>query len=567
MNEIDVESDGELLSKKPKMFEQNIASALSTGTSSSKAKAKVSKNGTKEVHDVIEIKDGEESGKDGDTSNLLLDVTPFICAHGRLNPSCLEEVRAISTCAVDYFEDTFPNRVIRRLKPTVEVLDILCCDCVAKEILSYIQDDVLKDDKANFRLLKRSFPRGSPSGPTGTSDDDDFFVVEQDVISQFEKLLQGGDLKIECLNKGVYCEHGHRSCDDSKSRLVSKEAWDILSDYLHEDAVFLTNGNEYCSICKVRQHKENVKSIQIKEDAQDEVQHLILLRRTGQPAFHSLSSLVYADGKLLRRLFLLSYKFVKEWRAWSRKPSESPHPPSLFFEDMLCPHKKLLVDVSKDLDDSFSYPVDPSGKEISSYLDFRFCTESLWEKIVSIYPCDNPITITINNTGIFESSLDVCKECREDRLHLELLSCCEYGKSYLHIVKMDNAPEEGKQFIKNETRRGRRTRHAKNGNSKVYKVQVDSNTMLLDLKAKLINVYHAMPLDMHLYYEGRLLEDGNKSLGELLVPVHASLALVIDATQIDEPTTVESVENGFKGTLLTSFSSHSMGVAETTSKS
>eukprot|EP00056_Hartaetosiga_gracilis_P013629 m.227775 g.227775 ORF g.227775 m.227775 type:complete len:1151 (-) comp13872_c1_seq1:1790-5242(-) len=510
--------------------------------------------GEKDTSTIICVDGDDEVKKEA----LPLDMKPFLCKHNKLDPLQVDSVRAVSKCALEFYQQAFPEKVVQRLQADnsdecIGVLNTLCCDCVAGEILLSIRDNELKDCKAAFKALKREFPRGPPFGPTHTEDDEELYVVELEVITQFERLLQGGSYEIESRNKNVYCEHGNRSCEDKKCRVITREGWELLCHYLHKDAVSLTNNEEYCCICLANKAKQSHNAQILKEHAKEEIRQLALLRRTGMPAFRSLSELIYAEGKTYARLFVVPHKFIKMWRSWSHHPSTSPYPSSLYFEDMKCAHGKLTVNVASDLDINFAYPVDVTGKELPLDLSFRFCAETLWERITSFFPCDNPVYVTVTEDGTFTTSVEVCDVCRSERIQLQLLSSCDYERSFLRISKVDSPPTKEKVKRVQPTRR--RPRRSKLG-ADTHKVQVSSELLLRELKTKLIGVFHCMPCDMNLYLQGRLLSDGDKSLGEHLVPVHAELSLVVDTPQINEPMVVDSVENGFKGTLLSSSLHH-----------
>ncbi|KAH7929713.1 cysteine proteinase [Leucogyrophana mollusca] len=356
----------------------------------------------------------------------------------------------------------------------------------------------------------------------------------------------------------VKCEHEKLSLNSTSRRRISMEACELLKS-LFPSWVPLSTDEELCPICEasIRVSKEDKR--EIRRRAEDEKARLR----------HMHDNALTGNTLLLENVpcAVIPAQFVRSWRQWLSRPTESPRPQGVDPSQFLCHHEELVFD-----------PNCPNDLDTSIALIQR--TE--WEILEGLYPCGRLIglekRVVEDPPTVFDTKyvhdIPVCNECRMKRrsdydlteLTIRILGAKD------PIPSPDQTPHDNPAPHKTGdqreplaygsrkgagTRQSKRIRQVKEAGEK-RKLMVSKLTTVKDIKVMVHNELNIPTISQRLFYRGQELEDNSvtvESLGILINDVVDLREEMEDDGNLTESDTTQPKkrrreEKGFGGTLL-----------------
>ncbi|XP_060707924.1 ubiquitin carboxyl-terminal hydrolase 48 isoform X1 [Hemiscyllium ocellatum] len=536
-----------------------------------------------------------------------IDNSCHLCAHNRLIPDKICDVKRISQKAADIFYARYGGGP--RLDATA-----LCRDCVVEKcrilrlknqlnedykIISNLTRTTLQSHegywvgKASLRswrqlaLNQLDGKEGDPDHTDGKSNGEGLNNLH--AKGDDEMIGEKDDDEDMNFNEDLVCPHGDLCTSETERRLVSVETWHRLKAYFPKSPEF-PHYHSPCVQCQVLEKEGEENETLSKMMANEQKSALLcLFQDKNRP-------LLIKWPEETDVLYVVSQFFVEEWKKFIRKPTKCSPVSSVGNNALLCPHGGLM------------FTAESMTKEDSKHVALLWPSE--WEIIHKLFVVDNTIkVIRLMSTGEngtvqleYTTSPDLCGECREGLLCQQQRDLREYTQATIYIRKVvesikvmkEGAPElnlsgseaeeereeckvEGEKdpdFNQSNGAKRRKLTHPciGGGNSSTYYKQgirrstrhrvrgekeliVSANQTLKELKIQIMHAFSVAPFDQNLSLEGRMLTDDTATLGNLGIIPESVILLkadepLADYTAMDDIMQVCMPEEGFKGTGL-----------------
>ncbi|RLN54154.1 hypothetical protein BBJ29_008178 [Phytophthora kernoviae] len=370
------------------------------------------------------------------------------------------------------------------------------------------------------------------------------------------------------INEDITCVHGNLSLEKRKYRAVAAETWSYFSAKFSYRAEFREAITETCAQCRADDFASK-ECIQVERDVRDEILSVpaleTLYRRKPSgdsiqlndlfelpPAEHGRgleksSSWSKKDAaRLPRRMFLVTRRWIAQWREYIRNVEENM-PPVLTLSTLLCPHQKLvlppgllaaqqgqLVESSSlevelvTLDEMLAlvqrygdpevplyyglFVADYGSSEDEGHVVWRRCSPASLkygnEKAVKSGRCPDGVMPLVcqdaNDEGI------TCAECQatsEQRHRNELEN---FSNRVVNVQQLnDEQPVPTTESLTSDanTTGRRRSKRIRPGSTCTWPVSANATDTVYILKAKIYAEIDALPIRQRLYYKGEMLED------------------------------------------------------------
>ncbi|ETI56149.1 hypothetical protein F441_01236 [Phytophthora nicotianae CJ01A1] len=420
------------------------------------------------------------------------------------------------------------------------------------------------------------------------------------------------------INEDITCVHGNLTLEKRTYRPVSAETWSHFSAKFPYRAEYAESATETCPQCQV-DDMASKECIQVERDARDEIlsvsalDNLYRRKPRGEsirlvdifelPAAHRGSGLEKASSwtkrdaaRLPRRMFLVSRRWLAQWREYIRNvEEESPDP--LTLSSLLCSHQKLVLppgllaaqqgqvvdasslevelvtmDEMQALVERYGDPEMPffygllktiivdSGEE-EAFVVWRQCSlASLQygnEKVISCEGCPDGVVPLVcqdeNNEGV------ICAECQENsnRRHRNELE--NFSNRVVNVQQLsdDQAVPTTENLTSDANTSGRRrSRRIRPGAVCTWPVAASATDTVYMLKAKIYAEIDALPIRQRLYYKGKLLED-HRTLKQCGIKAGDAVFMRLSEDNADDLVMEESQERevGFADSVFLSHSS------------
>ncbi|CAI5708740.1 unnamed protein product [Peronospora destructor] len=372
------------------------------------------------------------------------------------------------------------------------------------------------------------------------------------------------------INEDITCLHGNLTLEKRAYRPVSAETWSYFSAKFPYRAEYAESVTDPCRRCQGDDMASKV-CIQIERDVRNDIlsDHALasLYRRKPRndamrlndvfelPAaqrssgLEKASSLTVLDAmRIPRRMFLVSRRWLAQWREYIRNVEEDP-PLSLTISSALCAHQKLVLpslvltlqkgrlvdgsllevefislDEMKALAERYGDPETPfyygllvansmskSGEEESQVV-WRKCSLSSLklgnEQIVNSQGCPDGVVPLMYQDANDESV--ICAECQasSDRRYRDELE--NFSNRVVNIQQLNDdqvVPTSENMTSDANTSGRRRSRRSRPGSASTWPVATHATDTVYMLKAKVYAATDALPIRQRLYYKGEVLED------------------------------------------------------------
>lgn len=418
------------------------------------------------------------------------------------------------------------------------------------------------------------------------------------------------------INDDITCAHGNISMEKRKYRPVSAETWSYFSAKFPYRAEFPEASTEICAQCRADDFVTK-ECIQVEREVRDEVLSVPALERLYRrkassdpvslcdlfelpPAEHGrglekASSWTKQDAaRLPRRMFLVSHRWIAQWREYIRNVEEDT-PPVLSLSPLLCQHQKLvlppgliaaqqghivessslgvefvsldemlaLVERYGDPDVSFYYGLltGADGSDQGAIVWRRCSLASLMygnEKAVKSGKCPDTVVPLICQDASDDSV--VCEECQatSDRRHQDELE--NFSNRVVNVQLLnDDQPVPTTETLTPEanTSGRRRSRRIRPGSASTWPVSANAVDTVYMLKNKIYAEIDALPIRQRLYYKGEVLED-SRTLKQCGIKAGDAVFMRLSEESVEELVLDEGQERevGFADSV---FLSHALG--------
>ncbi|KAH7913760.1 hypothetical protein BJ138DRAFT_1145448 [Hygrophoropsis aurantiaca] len=511
------------------------------------------------VKPLAKPKSSRSNSEEKPISDDIEEDSDILCAHRDIDPRKANNMKRISSLAYQKFETIVPGL-------TSENVCEVCVQDIFVEKLYHIQhprvvsafDDVcdVQSEGASYWLSKswlRDWRLQKPKMHTSLKNDPAPDTPEY--------------------RGHVKCEHDNLSLNSVSRRRISQEAYQVLK-HLFPSWTPLSTNEELCPICEASVHVSREDKRELRKRAEDEKARLR----------HMHDNALTGNTLLLENVpcAVIPTQFVRLWRQWLIRPTESPRPHALDNSQFLCQHGKLIFDPNcpNDLDTSIA-----------------LIQKSEWDILTGLYTCEHYIglekQIVENPPNVFDTKyvhdIAVCDECRLKRrsdyelteLTVRILGAKDPipnpdqpESSTSHKINSEADLRESSNRKGAGTRQSKRIRQAKDAGEK-RRLMVSKVTTVKDIKVMIQDELGISTISQRLFYRGRELEDSSITVEALGILINDVLDLREE--QQDDGNLTESdanqtkkrrkEERGFGGTLLGSSSQANMMAQRQTASS
>ncbi|KAL4067914.1 hypothetical protein J3A83DRAFT_4097639 [Scleroderma citrinum] len=331
----------------------------------------------------------------------------------------------------------------------------------------------------------------------------------------------------------VRCEHDRLSLVSTARRSISKEACDILVNlFPHWRALPTTE--ELCSTCEATINSFKEDKRELRKKAEDEKARLR----------HMYDNALMGNTLLLEDVpcAVIPTHFVRTWRKWLGRPTDSPRPDGADNSSLLCEHGNLIFD-----------PNAPNDWDCNIAL----IQMSEWVVLEGLYRCGPTILvekkIIEDPKGIFDTKfvhpIPVCHDCRMRRR-----SNYERTEITVRLLNAENGDHESMQGLRPSTglRQSKRIRQGR-GRRESARLTVSKSTTVKDIKTMLQDILKVPTIYQRLFYKNQELEDSTTTVEALGILINDTLHLREEGEDDGSdggPRKRRAEEKGFGGTLL-----------------
>ncbi|TVU48110.1 hypothetical protein EJB05_07733 [Eragrostis curvula] len=526
---------------------------------------------------------------DNITPPSSVDNSQVQCEHGKVPASKVTSMKRLSAVAWLKLFTKYGGG------PTLSS-DDFCVECLKDGAKNVVSADVYRDRKASFKNLAEAMLAGtSPDGPS--------YFVSRTWLTQWLRRKKG-DVPCDADNgptSALICCHGNllpENAPGAKRVSVPESLWLFLYETISamnaDEVVTFPSDSQPCEICNVElsevaSHEGNLRAVKLKQQQNHE--KLI-----------SGKSCTLHPGK---KYYLVPSSWLSDWRAYITATGKNiysfPEPQnleaivsSLICEkhsrllqrplDLICKHGSITQKISNAdgltmIPESdwklFSeeWSATPS-KGISAEIVF---TKSSQDKLLGSSEA-LPITVedleqssddANDNLGArepyFKTYPEVCEDCIGERESCALLEKLNYQNEDIHVyfVRGKEAPksllEASKAVSVLDRRTSKRSRRTSSGNS--ISLKVSGSTTVYQLKLMIWESLGIVKENQKLHKGSVEVKDdfatlADKSIfpGDVLWVRDSEVYEDRDiADEISEQKTdIQQIEEGFRGTLLTS---------------
>jgi len=268
----------------------------------------------------------------------------------------------------------------------------------------------------------------------------------------------------------------------------------------------------------------------------------------------------------------ISMEFLEAFRKFVRYPLKEPIPKLIRNKALLCEdHNKLLY-----------HPMSSLNPTHHDYNKLVLITKKEWKWLLLCYDADFGVYVYFDDQRVFTTSKpEICETCREKKLHEDKINYLKYNDAKIFIQVIDI--EDQKLMSGNSSKKLKRdTTVSVNGTSgsdtastlnntnnpasqpatrrserkqmpKVEFVVVSSDSSLLHLKLKIMEIFHVNPNNQYLKTaDGIELLNNEATMEDLKILPDSVILAQFDENVIHKPEVVIAKETGFKGTELMS---------------
>lgn len=367
------------------------------------------------------------------------------------------------------------------------------------------------------------------------------------------------------LNADITCMHGNLVLDKRKYRIVPPETWMYFASKFAPSQVFLATNTETCPECHVDvaateeiQQIERASRDQVLERAP--LAHLYRKKSgtgagDGENGSFILSEVfalsvthgtrVYkSDTTSRRRMFIIPRTWMSEWRKYIRDVDYAA-PSSISMDELLCPHKKLL------LPQSLLCAIDGAGKVDQSELGIEFVSQDEMVHLIDLYgEANTNFYYALLNTSsdsvdallwrkctyaslLFSGQMEAFGgDCPDDVIPLSCeddngdnVRCteCESAAREIHRLEMEDfenrvinvqlllpdqpVPVSESLSAEADVSGRRRSKRIRPGSASTWLISANSTDNVYMLKTKIYSEIDALPVRQRLYFKGEMLED------------------------------------------------------------
>lgn len=363
-------------------------------------------------------------------------------------------------------------------------------------------------------------------------------------------------------NSDIMCIHGNMAIETNTKTLVPEKVKNMFQTYFPKASLFAKSGIQ-CTNCMSVHFRIMVCKLQRSNLAQ--IEDLIL------------KDLLWNKN---RNFFLkecsphacISKEFLEAFRKFVEHPLKEPVPELIRNKVLLCDdHNKLLYHPMLSLNPTH----DDDNKLV-------LVTKEEWTRLLMCCDADFGIFVNFDDQLVFTSSNpEICETCCEKKMHENEINYLKYNdvKIFIQVINTDdqnlmsgNYPKKFKRdttVSMNGTSGLDTASTSKNTNNhasqsevrrserkqmpKVKSVIVSSDSSLLHLKLKIMEVFHVKPINQCLKTpDGIELLNDEATMENLKILPDSVILAKFDEHVIHKPEVVIAEETGFKGTELMS---------------
>ncbi|XP_022171451.1 ubiquitin carboxyl-terminal hydrolase 48-like [Myzus persicae] len=364
-------------------------------------------------------------------------------------------------------------------------------------------------------------------------------------------------------NGDIICIHGNMTIVKNTRTLVPEKVKNIFQTYFPK-ASFFVKATTPCHMCKCLHIR--VMMCRLTRLSLAKIEDLFLndlLWNKNRNVFSKECS-PYA---------CISMEFLESFRKFVGYPLKEPIPKLIRNEALLCKdHKKLLY-----------HPMSSLDPKHHDYNKLVLVTKKEWKKLLLCYDADYGVFVYFNDHHLFVTSKpEICETCRQKKQHEDNMNYLKYNdaKIYIQVDKIedknsisDNCSKKFKQGTavsvngtsdsdtastsmntNNYTSQHGVRRSERKQMPKVEYVVVSSDSTLLHLKSKIMEVFHVKPNNQYLKTpDGIELLNNEATMEDLkILPDSVILAQFDEHSILKKPEVAVVEETGFKGTELLS---------------
>jgi len=363
-------------------------------------------------------------------------------------------------------------------------------------------------------------------------------------------------------NSDIICIHGNMTIEKNTKRLVPEKVKNMFQTYFPKASLFVKETIQ-CHMCKCVHIRVMVgKHSRISLVKIEDLYLNDLLRNKNKSVFSNVRS-PYA---------CISMKFLEAFRKFIGFPLKKPIPKLIRNKILLCDyHNKLLY-----------HPMSSLNPTHHDYTKLVLVTIEEWKRLLLCYDADFGIFVYFDDQCVFKSSNpELCEICREKKLHEDRMNYLKYNDAQIFIQVINIEDQNlmsgncSKKFKRdttvsvNGTSVSDTASTSKNTNNhtsqpgtrrserkqmpKVESVIVSSDSSLLHLKLKIMEVFHVKPNNQCLKTpDGIELLNDEATMEDLKILPDSVILAQFDEHVIHKPEVVIAEETGFKGTELMS---------------
>eukprot|EP00102_Acyrthosiphon_pisum_P021261 XP_016658471.1 PREDICTED: ubiquitin carboxyl-terminal hydrolase 48-like isoform X1 [Acyrthosiphon pisum] len=365
-------------------------------------------------------------------------------------------------------------------------------------------------------------------------------------------------------NGDIICIHGNMTIEKNTKTLVPEKVKNMFQTYFPKASLFV-KGAIQCHMCRCVRIRVIICKLTRINLAKIESLFLNDLLINKNRCVFSKERSPYA---------CISMKFLEAFRKFVGYPLKEPIPKLIRNKILLCDdHNKLLY-----------HPMSSLNPTHQDYNKLVLVTIEEWKRLLLCYDADFGIFVYFDDQCVFKSSNpELCETCRDKKLQEDKKNYFKYNDAQIFIQVIDiedqnlmsgNCSKKLKRDTTvsvNSTSGSDTVSTSKNTNNhasqpgtrrserkqmpKVESVIVSSDSSLLHLKLKIMEVFHVKPDNQCLKTpDGIELLNHEATMEDLKILPDSVILAQFDEHVIHKPEVVIAEETGFKGTELMSSS-------------
>jgi len=371
------------------------------------------------------------------------------------------------------------------------------------------------------------------------------------------QVINNTEQKPWVFNGDIICIHGYMTIVKNTKILVPEKVKNIFQTYFPKASLFI-KATTPCYMCRCMHIRIMICKLTRLSLAKIEDIFLNDLLRNKNRSIFSKEFSPYA---------CIPMEFLEALRKFVGYPLKEPIPKLIRNEALLCKnHKKLLY-----------HPILSLNPTHHDYNKLALVTKKEWESLLLCYDVDFGVFVYFNDERVFTiSKPEICEMCHQKKQPENNTYHLKYNDAKI-FIQVDNIEDKSSKKFKQDTavsvngtsgsgtastsmntnnyasqhgtRRSERKRMPE-----VQYVVVSSDSTVLHLKSKIMEVFHVEPNNQYLKTpEGIDLLNNEATMEDLkILPDSVILAYFDEHSIIKKPEVIIVEETGFKGTELMS---------------